>query len=274
MSGDHGTTPHTRRIGDTLVEVVGSGPPLVLIHGVGLDLRIWDAQVAAFAARHTVVRYDMLGHGGSALPPQDVELDHFVVQLTRLLDALDIRRADVVGFSMGGLVAMGFALAQADRLDRLGIVASVYQRTEAERAGVMARLAMAESEGPSAIIAPALERWFTPAWAAANPAAVQAVRRRLEANDRRGFVPAYRVFATAGAGLDGAIGAIRAPTLVVAGAEDTGSTPRMARAMADAIPDSRVVVLAGLRHMVPVEGAEALNATLTTFLDAEPGAPG
>jgi alpha-beta hydrolase superfamily lysophospholipase len=104
------------RAGDTAYWVAGHGPPVVLIHGVGLNASIWEAQVAALAEHRQVVAYDMLGHGMSTDPPGVRKLGDFVDQLAVLLDALSMDRAALVGFSMGGLVARAFAAAYPERV--------------------------------------------------------------------------------------------------------------------------------------------------------------
>jgi len=250
----------------THLRVDGQGPALVLIHGVGLDLAMWDGMVPLLARDYTVVRYDMLGHGASAKPPGQRSLGDFQRQLTALVDYLEIERAAVVGFSMGALVAQAFALAEPDRLARLVLMNGVYDRPPQAREAVGARLAQAEADGPAANVAPALARWFTDDFAKTRPEVLAGVRARLESNDKRGFLAAYRVFATADAELAGRLGDISAPTLVMTADGDTGSTPVMTVAMATAIPGARSTVLKDLRHMAPVEAPDLVADLLSAFL--------
>ncbi len=257
---------------DTFHKAEGTGPPLVLIHGVGLDLDMWDAQAAALAPRYRVVRYDMIGHGGTpaqvgASGPGRLKLGDFVDQLDELLRSLDFSRIGLIGFSMGALVAQAFAIAQPSRVSRLAIVNGVYDRDPAQRAAVLSRWREAAEQGPEALIDAALARWFSPGFAARNPAVLAAIRRRLEGNDRDGFLAAYRVFAEADAALAGRLGAIPCPVLVMTGTDDPGSTPEMARAMAAVLPKARLEIVPGARHMMPLEAAAAVNAALGAFLD-------
>ncbi len=259
---------------DSFHKAEGTGPPLVLIHGVGLDLGMWDAQAAALAPRHRVVRYDMIGHGGTPAQagesgPGRLELGDFVDQLDELLRSLGLDRIALVGFSLGALVAQAFAIAQPNRVNRLAIVSGVYDRGPAQRAAVLSRWRAAVEQGPEVLIEAALARWFSPDFAARNPAVPAALRRRLEGNDRDGFLAAYRVFAEADAALAGRLGAIPCPVLVMTGANDPGATPEMARAMAAVLPKARLEILPGARHMMPLEAAAAVNAALGAFLDAD-----
>jgi pimeloyl-ACP methyl ester carboxylesterase len=252
--------------GATCHRAEGTGAPVVLIHGVGLDLGMWDAQAAALASRYRVIRYDMIGHGGSAARAGTLGLGDFVAQLDGLCRDLGLDRVSLVGFSMGALVAQAYALAEPARVARLVVMSGVYDRDPPARAAVRARCETASRQGPEALIEAALARWFSPEYRARHPAAVAAVRRRLASNDPHGFLAAYRVFAEADAALAGRLGAIACPTLVMTGALDPGSTPEMARAMAAAIPKARLEVLPGARHLIPVEAAQAVSAALLRFL--------
>ncbi len=247
--------------------VEGSGPAVVLVHGVGLDLAMWGPQAAALRARRRVLRYDLIGHGATPGLSQPLSLDDFAAQLEDLLDALELERAALVGFSMGALVAQAFALAHPARVERLALLACVHARSRSQSAGVRARLAAVERGGTAATSDAALERWLTPAYRRRHAAAAAAVRQRLEANDRDAFLAAYRLFAHADAELAPRLGAITAPTLVVAGEHDSGSTPAMARRLAATIPGARLHVLPGVRHLFTLEAAADVNSLLLDFLE-------
>jgi pimeloyl-ACP methyl ester carboxylesterase len=232
---------------------LGSGAPVVLIHGVGADLEMWEPVAERLAPLHDVVRYDMLGHGASAKPPGPYGLDDFVDQLQRLADKLDLSKFVLAGFSMGGLVAQAFALAAPARIERLVLLNTVFDRSPPERAAAEARVRGVLNGGHEAGIAAALERWFTPAFRAARPEVIGSIRRRLEANDLPAYAAAYGVFATADRALAERIGSIAVPTMVVTGAEDQRSTAAMAMAMAQRLPHGRCHIIPGQRHMTPLE---------------------
>ena len=252
--------------GDTHFRIEGKGPTVVLVHGVGLDLTLWDRQVAALRRQYRVVRYDLLGHGKSAPLSTSSGLHLFVEQLERLRGALDLDRVTLIGFSLGALVVQAYALEHPERLIGLGILSGVYDRTPEQIEAVRMRHASAEKEGPAALVDSALERWFSRSFRADHPEEIGAVRRRLANNDPRDFLTAYRIFIEADAALTGRLDEIRCPTLVLTGELDPGSTPAMAEAMGRVLPDARVRILPKLHHLVPVEGAEAVNAALLEFL--------
>lgn len=247
--------------------IEGDGPPVVLIHGVGLDHTMWDAQVSALAQRYTTIRYDMLGHGSTPRPDKELELADFAEQLERLCDALELDRFALVGLSMGVLVSLKFALSKADRLTALVLMNGVYDRTEEQLAGIRGRIAQAETEGTQALIDAALERWLSETYRQQNPEAVAAIRKRLESNNPADFLAAYKIFAGADPQLTGRLSSVACPTLVTTGELDRGSLPTMSQAMAAAIPNAECVILEGLRHLPTTEGADTVNALLLDFLD-------
>jgi 3-oxoadipate enol-lactonase len=231
----------------------GAGGPVILIHGVGADLEMWEPVAARLAADHDVLRYDMQGHGASAKPSGPYHLDDFVDQLRRLADGLGLPRFALAGFSMGGLVAQAFALAEPARVERLVLLNTVFDRSAQERAAVESRVQEVLNGGHEAGIAAALERWFTPGFRARRPEAIDAIRRRMESNDLPAYAAAYGLFATADRALAAQLGRIQAPTTVVTGAEDQRSTAAMATAMAERLPRGRCLIIPGQRHMTPLE---------------------
>jgi len=210
----------------------GQGQPVVLIHGVGLNKEMWGGQVVGLATNYRVIAYDMLGHGASPRPKSGTGLIGYADQLLELLDHLQLPQATVIGFSMGGLVARAFALHYPQRLQGLVVLNSVFNRSEEQRAGVIARTAQAAEHGPDANAEAALSRWFSREYQAANPAQIAALRQTLAGNDPQGYL-----------------------------------TTQMAEQLAERIPGARVAVLAEQRHMMPVESPRLVNQLLLEFLD-------
>jgi (E)-2-((N-methylformamido)methylene)succinate hydrolase len=261
--------PGEFRLGDaTAGSIAGRGPVLVLLHGVGLDRRMWQAQVYYFARSHSVVCYDLLGHGESARIEAHCGLDQFTRQLERVLEALSVSRFSLIGFSFGGMIAQSFAIRNSASIDKLILMSSVYARSTAERAAVESRLAQAREKGPQAIYPTALERWFSPAFLAGQPEQAQEVYHRMLDNDDASFLAAYTIFASADRQLEGQLRHIACPTLIMTGENDGGSTAAMAWRMAKEIPDARVRVIPDGRHMMPMEMAQEVNREIERFLRA------
>ncbi|WP_271408760.1 alpha/beta fold hydrolase [Pseudomonas sp. Q1-7] len=244
----------------------GQGHPVVLIHGVGLNKEMWGGQIVGLAPQFRVIAYDMLGHGASPRPESGTGLVGYAEQLRELLEYLNLERATVIGFSMGGLVARAFALHFPQHLEGLVILNSVFNRSAEQRAGVIERTRQAAEHGPDANAEAALSRWFSREYQAANPAQIAAIRQTLASNDPQGYLTTYELFATQDMYRVEDLGSIQVPTLVATGELDPGSTPDMARQLAQRIPGARVTVLDEQRHMMPVESPRLVNQMLLEFL--------
>lgn len=248
----------------------GRGTPVVLIHGVGMRADVWAPQMAALAARHDVIAYDMLGHGASSLPPEAPGLADYADQLRALLDHLGVAAAHVVGHSMGALVALEFALTHPTRTLSLVALNAVYRRSPAQRAAVEARAEALDGVGgvEGGASAGTLARWFGAPVPADLAPVVAAVEARLATVDPVGYARTYRLFACSDDAHVGRLATLAVPALFMTGADDGNSTPAMSEAMAADAPHGRVEILPGARHMMALADAEAVNARLLAFLDA------
>ena len=105
--------------------------PIVFIHGVGLNLSIWDNQIREF--ENTVLVYDILGHGKTPLNLNTISFDDFTNQLINLLNHLEIDKIHLVGFSIGSLIARNFATKYCDRLKSLTLFGSIFNRSNEQQ---------------------------------------------------------------------------------------------------------------------------------------------
>lgn len=252
----------------TAFQAQGEGQPVVLIHGLGLNRECWDWTVPALTDRYRVVTYDLYGHGESAPPPEVPSLSMFARQLADLMDHLDMKRAALVGFSLGGMIARRFAQDFPDRATELAILHSPHRRTAEAQAAILARVEQARAEGPSATVEAALDRWFTAEYRAANPAMMDRVRGWVLANDPAIYHTIYRVLAE---GVDEIVQPnppLALPVLAMTGDEDYGNGPEMTQAIAAEVAGAQTVILPGLRHMALAEDPDAVNGPLRAFLDA------
>lgn len=256
--------PRSETPSGTAYVAAGAGEPLVLIHGVGLRLEAWAAQIAALSATHRVIAVDMPGHGGSAPLPEGAGLPAFVAWLARVFDELDLARANLAGHSMGALITAGMVAEHPSRLARVGLLCGVHRRTPEAAAAVRARAA-ALSHGERDSTGP-LTRWFG---SASTDPALPLVRAWLDGVDGGGYATAYGAFATGDAVYADVWPAVAQPALFLTGTLDANSTPAMARAMAEAAPRGRAVVVEGHGHMVPMTAPAAVNDALRAWLAEE-----
>jgi pimeloyl-ACP methyl ester carboxylesterase len=244
----------------------GSGPAVLLIHGVGLSHLIWSAVTPLILAGRRVIALDMLGHGSSPLPREGAMLYDYSEQAFHLLDHLGIASCAVVGFSMGALVAQQMALDYPVRVREIALVSGVHARNIEERSAIRKRAREFAEKGLEPFIPGAIERWLTPAFRQAHPELEAEIAAGLRANHLTGYLRSYQIFAFSDDTLAPRAGEIRCRTLVLTGEHDSGSTAEMAHALGARIAGSKVVILPGLRHLLTTEAPELLASHLDSFL--------
>lgn len=241
-------------------------PVVVLVHGLGLNRAVWQWMTPDLAQHFRVLTYDFLGHGESPPPTGQPELRDLSEQLRALLDHLQIPRAAIIGFSLGGMVARRLAQDHPTRVSALVILHSAHQRSEKAQAAILFRVAQAEDHGPAATVELALERWYTDACRAARPDLMDLTRKWVLANDPKVYPKLYRILAHGIDEITAPTPPITKPTLVITGDEDYGNGPEMSAAIAAEIPGARLLILKGLRHMALAEDPQAVNRPVMDFL--------
>ena len=242
----------------------GSGPAVLLLHGVGGDATNWDAIAARLRARFEVLRMDLRGHGKSDLITGPIRVEDLARDAIEVLDAAGIKTCRVVGFSLGGAVALSVALDFPQRVEKLALIGTVCGRTPEDRARSADRIEFLRQNGVGAIAEANRQRWFTDEFQQAHPDVVQARVDQVRRSDPASYLHAFTVFGTTD--FAGRLGEIRVPTLIVTGEHDLAATPRMARLMHERIAGSQVHVLPRLRHSLLIEAPDRVASLLEGFL--------
>jgi 3-oxoadipate enol-lactonase len=197
---------------------------------------------------------------------QPVTIESLADDLAGLLDALGIEHAHIVGLSLGGMTAQAFGVRHAPLAKSLTLMATSAYLPH----GWDERAATVRSNGMGAIVDAVLARWFTPDFVTAHPEAVAPLRQRFLANDPQGYAACCE--AIRDMDLRASNGALKAPTLIIAGAEDPATPVAMMEDIRTRIPQAELVVLPHAAHILAVEQASAVNRYLAAFLDNLTGA--
>ena len=236
-------------------EIAGpdDAPVLVLSNSLGSTIAMWDPQVPALAERLRVVRYDHRGHGGSPVPPGPYELADLGADALALLDRLGVARAHWCGLSLGGMVGMWLAINAPERIDRLVLCCTSAKLGPpsmwAERAATV------RAEGVDAIADAGIGRWLTPGFIERDPATAADVRAMLAATPAEGYAACCA--AIEHMDLVPQLGTIRAPTLVIAGAQDPATPPEHGERIAAGVPGARLE-LVDAAHLATIEQPAAM----------------
>jgi 3-oxoadipate enol-lactonase len=252
---------------DLRVEETGVGPPLLLIMGLGASLDTWVAQRDAFAARHRVVLFDNRGAGASDAPPPPWSVVDMAGDAIGVLDALGIARAHVLGVSMGGMIAQEMAIRWPDRIDRLVVALSFGRPDPIRRAFLLfrrwARLQGADAVEESVAHLP----WLV------SPRVLNDAERLESLLAVVGAMPmmtpesySHQIDAILEHDTVSRLHHVRAPSLVLAAAEDVLTPVSFSQEIAAAIPNATLVVLPHGGHAVQIEDPESFNAAVLEFL--------
>jgi pimeloyl-ACP methyl ester carboxylesterase len=245
-------------------EVAGNGPRVVVLtHGLGGDLEFWADLVGPLAAHHRVLRWDLRGAGGSERPPGPYDAGLFARDLAALLDHLGVADAHLVGHSGGGVVSQRFALDFPARTRSLVLCSTSSEVGEKAARGWQRLADLIEQRGFSAD-GGAEARSFSSAFAAAHPEVVAALGRRTRANDPAAYAATARAFGSYG--WTGELGRVTAPALVIQGLDDALTPPGGSVILSRALGRSRLLMVPGAGHNLPLEMPGFFGAVVLAFL--------
>ncbi len=220
--------------------------------------------LADLSGRSTLT-YDLLGHGETTRSLGEQSFQPFTDQLLALLQELRISRMVLVGFSLGGQVAKHFASSHPVMVESLVLISTTYQRTAEEREAMARRVQQAKAGDQQGLQSSALQRWFSPEFLAANANVEREITARLGNNDPARFLESYELLSKAE---DHPVdyGSLSMPTLVLTGEGDPGSTPRMSKDMAQAIPNAQAEIIRGAKHLGIIEEHQSFSDSVNEFL--------
>lgn len=248
---------------DLNVEEHGAGAPLVLVHGLGANLRTWDDEVSHFSSRFRVITYDVRGHGRSTRP-DSYSLDDHIEDLHALIDKLSSRPVALVGTSMGSYIAQGMASRYPSRVEKLALVVPKSHGTTSSSARVLAahadEIALLSHRDRMVFL-------LNLAFAPQTPANV---RERVISAELSSLLDeaAMQAASNALAGFDlrGELPHVTAKSLVISGGHDVLNPPEDGRACAQLIPRCEYVVFDGAGHFPGAEVPREYFDVLDSFL--------
>jgi 3-oxoadipate enol-lactonase len=238
---------------------------LVIANSLGATPDMWDEQARTLQDHFRLLRYDHRGHGGSPVPPGPYRIDDLGCDVLALLDRLEIQAFSFCGLSIGGMVGMWLASEVPDRVERLVLCCTSARFAPPDQWD--SRAAAVRADGVGAIAGAVLERWFTPALHESHPEVVEWAGWMLRATPAEGYAGCCE--AIRDADLNDRLGAIRAPTLVIAGSDDPAAPVEQAEAIRDGIPGARLVVIPQAAHLANVEQPEDFTRAMLDHLGTE-----
>ena len=258
--GRDGTRLHYRVTGR------GSGPPVLLIQGLGADKHGWDLQRLALAWGYKTIAFDNRGAGRSDKPHGTYTLEQMAADAMAVLDHAGVETAHVVGASMGGAISQIVALAYPERVRSLTLACTSCRNHEWRRQllngwGEAARargMGTMTQEAARWVIGPRSFRRLMPAIGWLGPLAL--------GRPTHAFANQVEAILAADETMTERLGSIEVPTLVVVGNQDILTPRGDSEELAELIPTAELVVISGAAHGLMVEHASTFNRVLLDFL--------
>ena len=245
-------------------------PVLVLANPIGTTRAIWAAQVPVLQRHFRLLRFELRGHGEpgarSVAPPGPYSIAELGTDVLGLMRDYGVTTAAYCGISIGGMIGLWLAANTPERISSLVVCCAAITPMPSRQAW-LDRAALVRSAGMAAISEMTPPRWFTADFIARQPAAVSAVLDMLLGTDPQGYAGCAAAIADLDlAPLAPALGAIKAPTLVLAGAEDPAAPPWQGARTALGITDSRLTVIRGTSHLAPYQTPGPVTAAILGHL--------
>lgn len=245
--------------------ITGAGEPIVFVHGIGSSHNGWDGVVAGLEDRFQCITYDLRGHGVSPMPDGAFGLDELVEDLEALRAELGVERWHIAGHSLGGMIGPAYARRYPDRTLSVALISTAAGRTEDDAAKVQGVVAAMEEKGIGAVLGTLAGRWYTDPFIEANPEVIEARMKQVTGMSAEVFLNVFHIYAETE--MAPWLHEVDVPCLVLTGELDGGCNPRLNRFIHDQLPNSRLVILDGLKHAILAEAPTRVSQELRGFFE-------
>ena len=239
-------------------------PRLALIHSLALDRTVWDRVVTCLDGDVEVVTYDCRGHGASPRTAGPYTTQLFAHDLATIFDDLGWDTAAVAGCSMGGNIAQAFAAEYPHRTNALGLIDTTAWYGADAPAKFKERADTARAKGMRGMIDFQLTRWFSDGFRANHPDVLKRTFDIFVANDLDCYAASCQLLGAADT--RAALPSFKMPVAIVVGEEDYATPVAMACQLHEAIPQSTLTIIAGARHLTPIEFPDRIASELRGLL--------
>ncbi len=244
--------------------VMGQGPALYLVHGIGSRRSTWDPLVDGLKDRFTCVSYDLRGHGDSPVPPTPYSLEDLVDDLEALRVKLGHEHIHIAGHSLGGMIGPAYARAYPQHTASVALLSTAAGRSDEDRAKLQAVGKAMEQNGIAETLSTFVARWFNDAFIEAHPEQIDARLQQVVDTPADVFLSVFWIYATTE--MAPWLHEVKCPCLVLTGELDGACNPRLNRFIHEQLPDSRLVILDGLKHSLLIEASDRVLPQLRDFL--------
>jgi len=245
---------------------VGTGYPLVLVHGMASDHTVWEGLIHLLKDKYCVLAVDLRGHGLSTKTTGPYNMDLFASDIVRLLDSLGINKAHFIGHSMGGAVIQELALDYPDKVQSLTLISSFCSVDTHLKDRLLDLMKILDDEGFNAFFDACLNLTYTPDFKARNQELFKEV---MDMMAKSASIPALKesIKACLKINFKDSLIKINIPTLIIAGLKDVFTPPYHAEELNNRISNSKIEIMKGVGHNLPVETPQDIFFLINSFLD-------
>ncbi len=245
--------------------IKGKGRPLVLIHPLGLDHRLWDYCVGDLAEHRTLITFDLPGHGLSPVPDNNYSIEDISKNLLESLRLADIDKADFLGLSIGGMILQHFASVNASMVEKLILVDTTFKYSKDWQLNWTERARISREEGLENMLEKLLEAFFTEDYLRKGSEDIDYCRDVISKMSGEGYALACEALSRCN--LEKSASAITSQTLILCGDQDNDLFKDATLWLSQNIPHSQYEWLAPAQHLSPLERRVDFLKIVRKFLE-------
>ena len=251
------------------VEVTGNLnlPKIIFSNSLGSDLRMWNLQVEAMKNQYCLIRYDKRGHGKSSPAKGPYSFEMLENDVIKIMDYLEIEKANFVGLSMGGMTSLGLALKHQNRFNKLVCCAARADMPPPMQDSWDQRILVVKENDTAGVVNGSLERWYSEKFTndPANVDIINLSKDMITNTSKEGYIGSCEAIKK----LDylKELSTINKEMLFISGENDMGAPAMSMEEMHHLTPNSKYICIPGAAHILNIEASELVNETILNFLN-------
>ena len=245
--------------------IVGRGESVFFIHGIGSRKYSWNRVIEELQSEYQCVSYNLRGHGEIEIDENSFLLLDLVQDLEKLRLHLNIDKIHIVGHSLGGMIGPAYTKKYQDKVLSLSLLSTAAFRNINDQRKIMNIINQIESEGLNVVLPNLINRWFTDDFIKNNQEIINVRIKQVKDTPIKIFLNVFRLYAQTEIG--SWLHEIKIPCLVMTGENDIGCNPDFNKKIADAIPNSKLIILKDLKHAITLEASKLVGKNIKLFLN-------